>query len=542
MTHVCISPGSRSTPLAVAAARTSGITTSIHLDERVSAFTALGRAVATGSPVGLLCTSGTAGANFLPAISEASLSHVPLIAMTADRPPEHQSWGVGQTFEQTGLFHQQVRAQFTMPVGGDGGMGFSHRSGWRAAVTAVEDAGPVHVNWPFRLPLEPAGRASEVEPAFGPPARSSWQLHVEEVERLSALLAKVAHPVVVAGPHALIGERGRRKQLFQAATAAGVPLLADALSGLRGSNARALISRPALVTHRWEHDSLRADLVIHIGQTPTAKALRLWWESIGAEHALIDPRREWHDPSHLVNHRFTSEPIQLLVEALNSCSFEAGHLDSWSAAGEAADRACTEVMMTWPESHEARVAETLAHHATSDDVIVTSSSMPVRDIDMFAPVSCTAQVSANRGVNGIDGVVSTASGVAAARTSGRTFVLIGDVALLHDVGGVLDAARNRTPLTVIVVNNDGGAIFNHLPAREALDNDTFTRLFTTPHGTTFEFLGNYPGVSYVAASDLDTGLAAVADESTEPVTVIEIATDSSTRPAQQRDLVDRIRQ
>ena len=552
MTHVCISPGSRSTPLAVGAMRTRGLTTSIHLDERVGAFAALGRAVATGRPVGLICTSGTAGANYLPAVSEASMSHIPLVVMTADRPPEHQSWGVGQTFEQAGLYHRQVRHEFSMPVGGDGGRPFSHRMGWRAVCTAVEKHGPVHVNWPFRLPLEPGEEPLEVAPTFVAPNSSGIDeapCHSGEVQALQRSLANAAHPVIIAGPNtfgAALGSASSKayaERLCTAAAEAHIPILADALSGLRGPGREALIAYPALVTERAERDGLEADLIIHLGHTPTAKRLRLWWESTSAEHVLIDPRSEWQDPSHLASQRFTSHPVELLEQALGAAVPAVDHLTRWTAAGASTARICTN---NRPEMTEHAVVDAIATHALANDVLVASSSMPVRDIDTFLEVTAELHVHANRGINGIDGVIATASGISAARSThhydAQTFVLIGDVALLHDIGGVLDAARNGVSLTIIVANDDGGGIFSFLPARSALDDETFDYLFQTPHGSTFAFLDHYPGIRYVATDDVHTTLSDLAPATDGvTVTVIEVDTAGIDRTAATHKLIEQIR-
>ena len=551
MEHVCISPGSRSTPLAVAALRTAGITTSVHIDERVGGFSALGRAIEAGRPVGLICTSGTAGANYLPAIAEAAMSNVPLVVMTADRPPEHQSWGVGQTFDQTGLFHRQVRHEFAMPVGGDGGAPFSHRAGWRAATTATEAHGPVHVNWPFRLPLEPANDPQNVQPSFHPPARVEPAVNQHEVDALSQLIQRAQHPIIIAGPHttSITSSGLDADRLCDAASNAGVPILADVLSGLRGRTSPALIEYPALVTERNERDDLHADLIIHVGHTPTAKRLRLWWESIDADHVLIDPKGEWHDPSHVADHRFTSDPLALLSACLAPITTRTDHLRSWVAAGERTAEICAVTLDAATSLDEPAMAATLGVHTTANDLLVASSSMPVRDLDTFLPVASQARVHANRGINGIDGVVATAAGMAAVRQNTpdatRTICLIGDIALLHDIGGVLDAARHGVRLTIVVPNNDGGGIFSFLPARDALDETTFDELFHTPHGNTFDFLKGYPGIHHVLSTNLAERLDYLAmadeDDAAATVTIIEIATDADARVTSQQRLVSQLR-
>ena len=520
--------------------RTQGVTTSVHLDERVAGFHALGRALHGGQPVGLICTSGTAAANFLPAVAEAGMSHVPLIVMTADRPPEHLSWGVGQTFDQRGLYHGQVRAEFVMPVDGTGGSAFSHRAGWRAACTAVGKHGPVHVNWPFRLPLEPTSGPIEQPATLGPAMTGDHGPTPSDVLALRSLLAASEKPLIIAGPNTL--ENGAdKKSLAQridaAAAAAGTPILADALSGLRGTGRNAVVASPSLVI-RNKDEARDPDLIIHIGQTPTSKATRLWWEELDCTHVLIDPRDEWNDPSHACSHRFTSQPVSLLVDALEPASTRSDYLHSWIEAGRTADGMLADVLSTESALTEPNVAAMIGETCSAQDHIHASSSMPVRDIDTYVGHSCDARITSNRGINGIDGVVSTAAGIAKARSeqemAGHTILLIGDVALLHDLGGVVDAARNQASLVIVCSNNDGGGIFSMLPAKEALDDDTFDALFQTRHGGTFDFLGHYPGVHHEhvgsdEALGLEAALRSAKESPREAVTILEVTTSTSER-------------
>ena len=548
--HVCISPGSRSTPLAVAATRIEGITTSVHLDERVASFSALGRSLASGVPTALICTSGTAGANYLPAIAEANMSNVPLIAITADRPPEHWSWGVGQTFTQQGLYHRQVRAEFSMPVGGDGGREFSSRAGWRAACTSTEEHGPVHVNWPFRLPLEPQFPAEAAPIRFAPPEPES-ELRTGEVERLATLLASSQAPLLIAGPGALrapgVGLCGdgatdsRSALVHDAAKRAGLPIVADSLSGLRGADAAGLVPAGALVFQRPAEvlEPLAPDLMIHMGQTPTAKATRLWWETRSATHVLLDPNSDWNDPSHMADHRFTSDPVGLLSAASADLDESGAWRDGWVAVGAETAKIRDSVLSDSSAVTDAHVAAEFEAALGNDDHLFTSSSMPVRDVDTFAPVTSSTRVHANRGINGIDGVISTASGFAASSTRAVS-VLIGDVALLHDVGGVLDAARNGQRLVIAVPNNDGGGIFSLLPAKTALAPDDFEQLFNTPHGSTFDFLGHYPNISHEHVTDVGAAVKDAHDDPKSTVTILEVAVSTQDRLTFQQDLLDRL--
>lgn len=536
LAHVVLSPGSRSTALSIAVTRTPDLPYTVELDERTAAFVALGYAAATGRPVGLVCTSGTAAANYLPAVAEASMSNVPLVVITSDRPPEHQHWGVGQSFDQRGLYNRQVRDEITMPVGGEGGARFSVRAGTRSVITALGDRGPVHVNWPFRLPIEPTAPVitqPETPHISTPPAP-----HVLEgdVAYLSNLLETSSSPLIIAGPHTIARDAapGSTERLLRAATQLGIPVLADVLSGLRhsGADAPCLISAPGLVV--TAPNAPAPDVIIRLGHTPTAKAQRLWWERQGGAHVLVDPFDEWQDPSHMATARCTSPPAELLAQVAErvdkrDASTGQAWLESWQALGKAVSAALDEVLLEWPTVTEAHVARALAEAATRDDRIVASSSMPVRDLDTFAAVSARPQVLANRGINGIDGVISTAIGTQLGRNTGRTYALVGDVAAIHDIGGLLSAGRNDVALTVVIPNNDGGGIFSLLPIRDFLDDAEFNELFHTPHGTTFSYLEGHPGITVVQTTDVRNALIQTRNES--GVVVIEVIVDTPERLA-----------
>ena len=534
LSHVVLSPGSRSTALAIATLRTPELSHSVELDERVAAFVALGRAKRTGSPVALVCTSGTAAANYLPAVAEASMSGVPLVVITADRPPEHQGWGVGQAFDQRGLYNRQVRDEITMPVGGDGGEAFCLRAGWRSVVTAIEQTGPVHVNWAFRLPIEPTGPpiTPRQTPFNAPPVP---RVVDSEVDYLVERLQSANKPLIIAGPDTV--QPGAALPLVDSAHALGIPVLADALSGLRGVQSPALIGAPSTVTTAPQAPT--PDLIIHLGHTPTAKALRLWWESTTAEHLLVDPKAQWHDPSHVVTARCVSDPTLLLRDAatqMGAAEPAGDWLSEWQTLGRTVAATIDDVLVGWPTTTEAHIAKTLVNEISADDQVIASSSMPVRDIDTFGSVNDAATVLSNRGINGIDGVVATAIGAyhgasaladAGQAQRGRTYVLIGDVAALHDVGGLLSAARNDVPLTIVIPNNDGGGIFSLLPIRDALDDADFNELFHTPHGSTFEAFGGHESITYRHAPDLRNALIETA--LLPGVVILEMTVDTPER-------------
>jgi len=532
LAHVVISPGSRSSALAVAVSRTPDLPYSIELDERVASFVALGIAKRTGRPVGLVCTSGTAAANYLPAIAEASMSNVPLVAVTADRPPEHQRWGVGQSFDQRGLYRQQVRDEITMPVGGSGGANFCIRAGSRSVATAIERRGPVHVNWAFRLPVEPTARPIDAPKTLTVHARSPY-VSAAEIAYLADRVREADAPVVIAGPDAITSSEQARSALGAFAEL-GIPVFADVLSGLRAEASAVLIDAQADVVKAAQAPT--PDLVIRLGHTPTAKATRLWWETLDVEHILIDPYDLWHDPSHLATGRCTSDPVLLFQGLIDSGvpAADPAWLESWRKLGAQVAAAIDEELLAWPTVTEAHIARTLIEATRPGDQIVASSSMPIRDLDSFAPTVVNSDMFANRGINGIDGVISTAMGIRTASPGGRTYVLIGDVAAFHDIGGLLSAARNGVTLTVVVPNNDGGGIFSFLPIRDALDDAEFDQLFHTSHGATLEFLSAHDGVTYQQVSDLRNALI---DTATTPgVVILEVAVDTPERLALARAL------
>lgn len=516
-----ISPGSRSTPLTVAAHRLDGLPTAIHLDERSAAFAALGEAKVSGQPVILICSSGTAGANYHPAVAEAHQSGVALVVITADRPPEHHGWGVGQTFPQHGLFGDHVVATVNMPVGGAGGIEHAVRAGWQATSIAIEQGGPVHVNWPFRLPVEPAADAPP--PTVPASLREASAIRVAPSHADVVALEDLAgHStgVIIAGPYAVLGGDGgnqTRDAIWSFASRTGWPILADVLSGLRGAPPDVpIVDVPDLVARA--NGLLTPDVILRLGDTPTAKSLMLWWQSLpDTQQVYADPRGRWHDPSHTATDRLRGD-LALLLEAVSVTNPNTDWTDRWRQLGVDARNAVQDNIQT-EEWTEAQIAAAVTNHPAVTDVFA-SSSMPIRDLDTIGSSNWSAVVHANRGVNGIDGVVSAAIG--AARASGtRQTVFIGDVAILHDLGGVFDAVRQGVDLTIIVPNNNGGGIFSHLPIRSVLDDAEYETLFHTPHDTNFSFFDAVDGITFTRA-DRESLPQSIDDAADRPgVSIIE---------------------
>ena len=487
-----VAPGSRSTPLALALAARNEMRVEMFHDERSAAFAALGSALATGMPAVVLCTSGTAAAHFHAAVVEAHLSDVPMIVCTADRPPELRDVGAPQTIDQTKIYGDAVR-WFHDP----GVPSFDAFNTWRSlaartvAIATGQRPGPVHLNLPFREPL--VGTAVEL-----PAARSSssadaaWtrSLHGDRIddEELSPLVAVLSQTngVIVAG-------RGAQHEVLSLARALGWPVLADPLSGLRECDPHVVVAFDGIV--RAERSSaLVPAVVVRVGSPPASKVLAQWIARHRPTVVQVSPTAAVVDPDHSVAHHIVGDvAVVCLSLAARVQSTDA----SWNAAWMRAETAAQTTLTSWVDAHwsEIAVARTVTDSLPDGSHLVVSSSMPIRDVEWFGAVTPGAQVHANRGANGIDGVVSTAVGVAVG--SGRhTTVLIGDVAVLHDSNGLLGLAARDVSMTVVITNNDGGSIFSFLPQADVVASSTFEQLYGTPHGVDFAALAAAHGLTY----------------------------------------------
>jgi 2-succinyl-5-enolpyruvyl-6-hydroxy-3-cyclohexene-1-carboxylate synthase len=484
--EACLAPGSRSAPLALALAADDRVRVHVHLDERSAAFFALGTAKASGSPGVVLCTSGTAAANFHPAVLEASHSRTPLIVCTADRPPELRDTGAGQTVDQLDLYGGAVRwfCEVGVPVDHPGAA-----ASWRSiAARAVAESvgpppGPVHLNLAFREPLVPTGA-----PHVDAPGRIDgrpWTTVTRPTRAPDAATVTRVADAVRARPRGLIvagwGSDTSAETVDRVATAAGWPVLADPISGLRqGRNAvstyEALLRSPGFAERH------RPDLVLRLGAAPTSKPLTAW---LGPEvpQLLVDPDGAWLDPGRGVAERLAVDPEPLfaaLVDTLEPVAErDQSWLRSWQDAERAARSALDDLLDGWETLFEGRVARDTVDALPGGATLVVASSMPVRDVEAFARPRAGVRFLANRGVNGIDGFVSTVLG-AAAVSRAPTVALLGDLCLLHDANGLLGAAGRGVDATFVVLDNDGGGIFSFLPQAEHPEH--FELLFGTPHG------------------------------------------------------------
>lgn len=528
--HAVICPGSRSTPLALAfaersAARPEALGLWSIIDERSAGFFALGLAKSTGAPVALVCTSGTAGAHFLPAVMEASEGAVPLVVLTADRPWELHGFGAPQTVAQVGLFGRHVRYADALPAPDELALEHLVAIVQRAALAAQRSPrGPVHLNVPFREPLAPP--SGSPGPLIDPPL----------VRHASARLQLKAPPVhhakrgvIVVGPHeaddgfgAWVHALGERLQF---------PVLAEAASNTRFGFPGAITFVDTLLRNAAFAEAMKPDVVLRFGGGLTPKIPQQWLDASGATVLQIHVEGLRFDPSHRASHFLDGLPE---FAAHPPTAEQRQTWATWRAAQQQVEHALSAEPPVFTEPFIAReVVRALPAGAS----LMVSSSMPVRDVDAFASRGAPMRVFANRGVNGIDGVTSTALGVAAGRRA-PTALLIGDVALLHDLTGWLIARRYGLSLTVIVVNNDGGGIFHFLPIAERSAH--FEALFGTPHGVDVAHVAALAGAQLHRPTELD-GLGATVRRCLEGgLHLIEVRTDRRENVDAHRSLQSRL--
>jgi 2-succinyl-5-enolpyruvyl-6-hydroxy-3-cyclohexene-1-carboxylate synthase len=497
VTDACLAPGSRSAPLALALAEHPGIAVHVHLDERSAAFFALGAAKRSGRPVVVVCTSGTAAANFHPAVLEADHARTPLLVLTADRPPELRGTGANQATDQLKLYGPAVRWFCEVGVPSDDPAAGRY---WRSLASRAwaeatgPPAGPVHLNLAFAEPLVPldpappgAGRWPRLagEPAEGRPGGAPWTAAPAGVRAAGPEDVAALAEAIRASPRGLL-VAGWGVDLDPAAVdafaaASGWPVLADPLSGARRGPAAVSTYDGLLRAPRFAAGH-RPDLVVRVGGAPTSKALTAWLDH-SIPQVLVDPGAGWLDPARTASLRLTADPSAVLAAAaalLESPGPASPWLEEWLEADRLARDAIDGLLEEWTEPFEGRVARDLVAWMPDGGTLVVGSSMPVRDVDAFARPRGGLRLVANRGLSGIDGFVATALGVAAAGDE-PVAALCGDLTLLHDASSLLGAAGRPRGAILVVCDNDGGGIFSFLP-QARLPAELFEPLFGTPHG------------------------------------------------------------
>jgi 2-succinyl-5-enolpyruvyl-6-hydroxy-3-cyclohexene-1-carboxylate synthase len=441
----------------------------------------------------LLCTSGTAAAEFHPAVVEAFHSRTPLIVLTADRPPELREVGANQAIDQDRLYGTAVRWFFDpgTPVESAG----SPRQWRRLAARAYAEAagGPVHINLPFREPLVPT--PGEVPVALGAAGQAISagrnQATPGQVTTLASALQRAQRPLIIAG------EMRDGDRLAPALARLGLPVLAEPSSQLRRAETGAAVeSYEALLRAGWslQHGP---DLVVSLGGAPTSKVLSAWLAAASAPTFLIDPDHTWRDPDQVASHVMACDP-QALLEALPAMDRNAWR-EEWMSAGKRATAAIAATFVSTP-LHEGHIVRALAARLPENGQVFVGSSMPIRAVDSFWPYAKTQQrFYGNRGASGIDGLVSSGLGLAAGRSNVPTVLLLGDLSVYHDMNGLWALRRHGLRATIVVCDNNGGGVFNFLP--QAQHQDVFEELFATPLGLDFAQVARLYDLVYSPVTD-----------------------------------------
>jgi 2-succinyl-5-enolpyruvyl-6-hydroxy-3-cyclohexene-1-carboxylate synthase len=491
MRHAATCPGSRDAPIVLGLAGDERIEAVSVIDERAAGFLALGMAKATRRPVAVACTSGTAAANLHPAVAEAFEARVPLIVLTADRPPELRGVGAGQAIDQIGLYGRSTK--WFVEVGSiEPGResAIHHRAlACRAYWTAAGGRpGPVHLNLPLREPLAPLREEMDAAEWRGREDGRPWTAVREhaaapdanDVQELAARIAATPRGAIVCGATA----EEVAGPVTRLAAEAGWPVLAEPTSGVRcGEHDRShVVAHYDVILRAPELAAAhRADLVVRVGDTPTSKPLRAWLSA--APQVVLDAHAAWHEPTR------AAETL-LAAAAAPACDALAAALEMrsperdprWLARWREADARVPAALAAAPDPFEPKAYAALAPALPGGAIVWLGSSMPVRDVEGFFPsVATPIRFLANRGANGIDGVVSSAAGAALASRR-PTFVLTGELGLLHDLGGLLAARRAGVELTIVCVNNGGGGIFDFLPVAEHAEASAYEEHIATPAG------------------------------------------------------------
>ena len=524
--HACVSPGSRSAPLALALWHEPALRVWSHVDERCAGFFALGIAQQTGAPALVLTTSGTAGANLHPAVAEAAEARVPLVVITADRPPELRGRGAGQTIDQLKLYGGAVRwfCELGVAQADDAGLLHYRSAGVRAVAESLgRPPGPVHLNVALTEPLAPEPAPADVTATSrlaregrpgGEPLTSVSRPLSEPSDDLIAsfagLVARCERGVIVTGRQ---HDPDLATTVAALARACGYPVLPEPTSQVRcGPHDRELVVPAYDLVFRNLPEALAPELVIRVGDMVTSKPVRTWLaDHPECRQAVIDPDGAWNEPTSTADLIARADPVALLSAFADQLTprEDRAWQQGWLAASAAAEAAVDAFFDTLgDELFEPRVHRDLSALLPAGSTVYVASSMPVRDLETFLPSGeRDFRFLANRGANGIDGLVSSGLG-AAAVAPGRAFVMTGDLGLYHDMNGLLAVPRLGVEATVLVMNNGGGGIFDFLPI--ARHRDGYEELFGTPTGLDLERVADLYGLGFTRVASYGELPAALA--------------------------------
>ncbi len=556
LTAVCIAPGSRSTPLALAFYASNEIRIYRHLDERSAAFFALGVALGEEKPVALVCTSGTAAANFHPAIIEAQMSQVPLLILTADRPPELRHSGANQTIDQVKMFGDHVLWSVDVALPQPEAPALVLRNLRTLAARALARSnglvkGPVHLNFPFRKPLEPVDAEGWLT-AMGTKSGQRPYTHIErgilqptgeQVAYLQEVIASHPRGLIICGPRCPAGEFPAA--VSQLSAASGYPILADPLSGVRFSpqvSTTDVLGGYETFLQGTQPSWPEPDVILRFGSVPTSKWLNNYLNHINPSyHIHIQESGNWADQNHMTSHFFQVNSIHLCHQLIPAISRPADR--SWQQHWAKTETVCWSTASETLQDFmfDGSVAAALLDQLPPDATLFVGNSLSIRHVDQFGrPQRKPLRLFANRGASGIDGNLSTGLGIAA--TSNRpTVLLVGDITFYHDSNGLLAVRQlGLDKVIIVLVNNNGGGIFRRLPVAQF--EPPFEEFFLTPHGLDFAPLAAIHGLNYHLAQDLSSFRslfdAALSENS---ASIIEVRTDGQEDDRIRRQIVTQVK-
>ena len=544
--HAVVSPGSRSTPLALLLARHPKIKLHLNIDERSAGFFALGLAKAERKPVALLCTSGTAAANFYPAVVEAYHARVPLIVLTADRPHELRDVGAPQAIDQLHMYGSHVKwfAEMAIPENTEPMVRYARTMSARSAATAAQSpCGPVHLNFPLREPLVPdidAALACFGEKAAFDIESGALTLSASQLEKVCLTAGNAARGMIICG---VIDQPGLSEAVTALAEKLKWPVLADPLSQVRsGSHSKANVIEcyDTFLRDASVKEAFKPDVVIRFGGMPVSKPLLLFLKQhSGAKHIIVDGGGGWREPAGLAADMIHCDEVFFCrgLEAALPEKDMTEWLSVWRSVNEASRDALSSIRDE-KELDEGKLFLLLNELMPENGRLFSGNSMPIRDLDTFTfSGNKGVRYLANRGANGIDGVVSTALGVSAAEEP--AVLVIGDLSFYHDMNGLLAGKLHGLNLTILLINNDGGGIFSFLPQAE--EKEYFEMLFGTPHGLDFSHAAALYGARYYKPASWDEFGSAFTESFGLPgLKIIEITTDREANVLRHRKLWDSV--
>lgn len=536
VTEVVISPGSRSTPLAYVFSHTKEFTTYMQVDERSAGFFALGLAKAKKNPVLLLCTSGTAAANYFPAIVEANYARIPLIVLTADRPHELREVGAPQAIDQIQLYGNHVKWSVDFPLADSSSetIPFVERHTARAIAQAkAAPMGPIHINIPFREPLLLDFDFIKKHSTFQQSFSGDVQASEEAKNFMSERINQAKSGFIVVGE---LSKEFSLKDFWTFAKVLKWPILADPLSQLRSNVPEEcqdyLIDQyDALLKNEHFAQSMIPEVVIRFGAQPVSKPLTLFLKTYQPKtFIIVDENPVFRDSLGVVTHHIHSVPNVFWNDSYVSQASD--YLKKWTQANEMATNHVNQYIAT--QKDEGAYAGMLFQHLEDSSDLICGSSMPIRDVDtFFNKTSKDIGIYANRGANGIDGVVSTALGIQQSLKRSST-LLIGDISFLHDVNGLLVSRFHKTDLTIVVMNNDGGGIFSYLP--QSSEEQYFEKLFGTPTGLSFDSIAQMYEAEYFLIESKEAFLTALKTPKHTDIRIIEVKTNRQENVRVHREL------